>query len=74
MTGTSRPRLFLKVTKYYYDSKYQKHLGNFHMHWLAPFIVAKIQESGAIQLEQLDGVLHPGWVNGAHLNPYISTH
>lgn len=41
------------------------------MHWLVPFIVAEIHESGAIRIEQIDGILRHGWVNGANLNPYM---
>ena len=55
-----------------YGSQYQKHLGKFFMHWLGPFIVAEIQRSGAVRLVQLDGMLRPGWVNGARLKPYMS--
>jgi hypothetical protein len=55
-----------------YDSRYQKHPGKLCMHWLGPFIVAEIRHSGAVKLAQLDGILRPGWVNGAHLKPYIS--
>jgi len=35
------------------------------MHWLGPFIVTKIRDSGEVWLAQLDGVLLHGWVNGA---------
>jgi hypothetical protein len=55
-----------------YDSRYQKHPGKLCMHWLGPFIVVEIRPSGAVRLVQLDGMLWPGWVNGAHLKPYIS--
>jgi hypothetical protein len=55
-----------------YDSRYQKHPGKFFMHWLGPFIVAEIQHSGAVRLAQLDGMMRPGWVNDAHLKPYMS--
>jgi transposase InsO family protein len=55
-----------------YDSRYQKHLGKFHMHWLGPFIVVEIQASRVVRLAQLDGMLWPGWVNGARLKPYLS--
>jgi hypothetical protein len=41
------------------------------MHWLGPFIVVEIWDSRAIRLAQLDGILHPGWVNNACLKPYI---
>jgi hypothetical protein len=40
-----------------YDSKYQKHPGKLQMHWLGPFIVVGIRETGAIKLTQLNGVL-----------------
>jgi hypothetical protein len=55
-----------------YDSRYQKHQGKLHMHWLGPFIVSKIQPLRAVQLTQLDGTLQPEWVNDACLKPYIS--
>jgi transposase InsO family protein len=55
-----------------YDSRYQKHPGKLCMHWLGPFIVAEIRPSGAVRLAQLDGMLQPGWVNGARLKPYMS--
>jgi hypothetical protein len=42
-----------------YDSKYQKHPRKLHMHWLGPFIVAKIHESSVVRLSQLDGILSP---------------
>jgi hypothetical protein len=54
-----------------YDSRYQKHPGKLCMHWLGPFIVVEIQPFGAVRLVQLDGMLRPGWVNGAHLKPYL---
>jgi len=50
-----------------YDNKFQKFLGKLEMHWLRPFIVVEIKESGAVKLAQLDEILLPGWVNGAHL-------
>jgi hypothetical protein len=42
-----------------YDSKYQKHPGKLQMHWLGPFIVVEIWESGVVRLVQLDGIIHP---------------
>jgi hypothetical protein len=56
-----------------YDSKYLKHPGQLKMHWLGPFMVAEIRDSGAVRLAQLDGVIRPGWVNGARLKPYHAT-
>jgi hypothetical protein len=47
-----------------YDRQVSKHPGKLQMHWLGPFIVAEIHESGVVRLTQLDGILHPGWVNG----------
>jgi hypothetical protein len=40
-----------------YDNGYQKHLGEVQMHWLGPFIVVEIRESGVVKLGQLDGIL-----------------
>lgn len=54
-----------------YDSRYLQHPGKLQMHWLGPFIVAERKDSGAARLAQLDGILRPGWVNGARLKPYI---
>jgi hypothetical protein len=54
-----------------YDSKYQKVPGKLQMHWIGPFIVAKIRESRAIKMTQLNGILCPGWVNYAQLKTYI---
>lgn len=54
-----------------YDSKSFRHPGKLKMHWLGPFVVAYIQESGAVQLTQLDGIIREGWVNGAHLKLYV---
>jgi hypothetical protein len=68
-----KTKVFVQGDKFLlYDSRYQKHPDNLRMHWLGPFIVAEIQPSGAVRLTQLDGILRPGWVNGAHLKPYIS--
>lgn len=53
-----------------YDNKFQKFPGKLQMHWLGPFILAKIRESRAVKLMQLDGILIPGWVNGACLKPF----
>jgi hypothetical protein len=55
-----------------YDIRYQKHLGKLRMHWLGPFIVAEIRPSRAVRLEQLDGILRLGWVDGTRLKPYMS--
>jgi hypothetical protein len=54
-----------------YDRKYQKHPGKLQMHWLGPFIVVEIHESGVVRITQIDGILHHRWVNGTHLKPYI---
>jgi hypothetical protein len=43
------------------------------MHWLGPFIVGEIRESGVVRLVQLDGIIHLRWVNGMFLKPYISS-
>jgi hypothetical protein len=58
----------------WYDNKYQKHQGKLQMHWIGPFIVVENRESGALKLEQLNVILRLGWVNGARLNPYFSSH
>lgn len=53
-----------------YNNKFQKFLGKLQMHWLGPFIVTEIRDSGAVRFVQLDGVLLHGWVNDACLKPF----
>ena len=53
-----------------YDSRFQKFPGKLQMHWLGPYFVIEIRDSGAVRLAQLDGTVLPGWVNGARLKPY----
>jgi hypothetical protein len=55
-----------------YDNKYEKHMCKLQMHWLGPFLIVEIYESGSIKLEKLDGILRPGWMNGTRLKPYLS--
>jgi hypothetical protein len=43
------------------------------MHWLGPFLVVEICDIGAVKLLKIDGILQPRWVNGARLNPYLSS-
>ena len=53
-----------------YDSKFVKHLGKLHMHWLGPYLVNFITSGGIVQLQQLDGAMLPNLVNGIWLKPY----
>ena len=53
-----------------YDSKFMKHLGKLQMHWLGPYLIHSITSVGAVQLQQLDGMVLPKLVNGSHLKPY----
>ena len=53
-----------------YDSKFMKHPGKLQMHWLGMYIVHLITSGGAVQLQQLDGVVLPKLVNRSRLNPY----
>lgn len=53
-----------------YDRKLLKFPGKLQMHWLGYFIIVEVKESRVIKLAQLDGVLLPGWVNGAWLKPF----
>jgi hypothetical protein len=57
-----------------YYSKYEKHPWKLQFHWLGPIIFVEIQESGVVKMVQLDGILHPGWVNGARLKPNVYAH
>ena len=53
-----------------YNSKFIKHPGKLQMHWLGLYLVRSITSGGAVQLQQLDGMVLPMLVNGSHLNPY----
>ena len=53
-----------------YESRFQKFPGKLQMHWLGPYFVIEIRDSGAVRLAQLDDTVLPGWVNGACLKPY----
>ena len=55
-----------------YDSKFIKHPGKLQMHWLGPYLVDSITTGGAVQLQQLDGVVLSMLVNGIPLKPYRS--
>ena len=53
-----------------YDSKLIKHPNKLQMHWLGPYLVQSITSGGAVQLQQLDGVMLLKLINKSHLNPY----
>ena len=53
-----------------YDSNFVKHPGKLQMHWLDPYIINFITSEGAIQLQQLEGVMLPKLVNRSRMNPY----
>ena len=53
-----------------YDNRFQKFPRKLQMHWLGPYFVIEIRDSGAVRLAQLDGMVLPRWVNGACLKPY----
>ena len=50
-----------------YDNKFMKHPRKLQMHWLGPYLVHSITSSGAVQLQQLDGVVLPKLMNGSCL-------
>ncbi|KAH9310224.1 hypothetical protein KI387_038135 [Taxus chinensis] len=53
-----------------YDSKFLHHLGKLKVHWLGPYVITHILESGAFQLEELDGTWLPSYFNRSRLKPY----
>lgn len=53
-----------------YDSKFMKFLGKFRTHYLVPYHVTSISDSGAVQLKKLDGTLMSGKVNVSRLKLY----
>jgi len=50
-----------------YDSKFEKFLGKFRMHWL--YVVKEVTDRGAVHLVKLNGESFPGKVNDNHLKP-----
>ena len=53
-----------------YDSKFPKHLGKFHQHWLGPYMVKEITDGGVVRLFTLCSDIVLGYVNGSHLKKY----
>jgi hypothetical protein len=53
-----------------YDNKFMQHLGTFRMHWLGPYVIQHITETGVSQLETLDGEVMEEMVNGSQLKLY----
>ena len=54
-----------------YDSKFEKFLGKFRIHWLGPFGVKEVTNGGATQLVKLNGEPFPSKVNNSLLKPYM---
>ena len=57
-----------------YDSKFIKFPGKFKTHWLGPYQIQQVTEGGVVQLNQLNGVLLPTWINGSRLKLYRDSH
>lgn len=53
-----------------YDSKFDKLLGKFRIHWLGPYVIKEIKGGGVMQLVKLNGEPFLGKVNGSGLKPY----
>eukprot|EP00253_Pinus_taeda_P016601 PITA_16601 len=53
-----------------YDSKFDKFLGKFQMHWLGPYVIKEITDGGAVQLVIFKRDPFPIKVNGNRLKPY----
>ena len=53
-----------------YDIKFLKHPGKLKTHWLGPYVVAHITESGMVKLHKLDGTPAVGMIDGYRLKPY----
>ena len=57
-----------------YDSKFSKHPGKLKTHWLGPYVVKEITDSGVMKLEKLVGTEVRGLVNGSRLKPYFDNY
>jgi hypothetical protein len=53
-----------------YDNKFMQHPGNFRMHWLGPYVIQQVTETGVAELETLNGEVLRGMVNGSQLKLY----
>jgi hypothetical protein len=57
-----------------YDNTFLKHPGKFRTHWLGPYVIRYVTETCVFQLEQLDGEVVEGLVNGSRLKLYRDKH
>ena len=55
-----------------YDSKFDKFLGKFRMHWLGLYVIKEVLDDDAVQRVKLNGEHFPRKVNGSKLKPYMS--
>jgi hypothetical protein len=53
-----------------YDRKYLQHPEKFCMHWLGPYVIQQITNTGAAWSRTLDGEVLEGMVNGSWLILY----
>ena len=53
-----------------YDSNFVKHHGKFRMRWLGAYEIKYVTERGVIQLQNLNGELMYGLINGIQLKLY----
>jgi hypothetical protein len=51
----------------FYDSKFLQHPEKLQMHWVGPYVIRFVIEAGIVQLENLDGEVMEGMVNGSRL-------
>lgn len=49
-----------------FDNKFKMHPCKLQLHWLKNFIVVEIKDS-VVNLMQVEGILHIGWVNNTCL-------
>jgi hypothetical protein len=47
-----------------------QHPGKFRMHWLGPYVIQQVTETGVVWLETLNGEVFEGMVNGSWLKLY----
>ena len=50
---------------------FSSRLGKLKTHWLGPYVVKEITDSGVMKLEKLVGTEVRGLVNGSRLKPYF---
>jgi hypothetical protein len=56
-----------------YDSRFQKFLGKFKMHWFGPYRILKTYENGSMESQDFEGNIHTTRYNANRLKLYSTS-